>query len=88
MFHCRTHTWDGDERERRRKEIGWQREGEENFIPLDKDIFNPLSLHCRTHAYERERRKEIGWQREGEENFIPLDKDIFNPLSLHCRTHA
>ena len=60
MFHCRTHTWDGDERERRREEIGWQREGKENFIPLDKDIFNPLSLHCRIHTWdgdERERRR-------------------------------
>ena len=55
MFHCRTHTWDGDERERR-EEIGWQREGEENFIPSDKDIFNPLSLHCRTHAWDGDER--------------------------------
>ena len=52
MFHCRTHTWDVDERERRREEIGWQREGEENLIPIDKDIFNPLSLYCRTHTWD------------------------------------
>ena len=31
-------------RGRRGEEIGWQREGEENFIPIDKDIFNPLFL--------------------------------------------
>ena len=45
---------------RGRRGDGWQREGEENFIPIDKDIFNPLSLHCRTHAWdgdERERRQ-------------------------------
>ena len=30
--------------ERRREEIGWQ--GEENLIPIDKDIL----FHCRTHT--------------------------------------
>ena len=64
--------WDVDERERRREETGWRR-GEENFIPIDKDIFNPLSMfHCRTHTWdsdEKERRqdgdeREMGWLRE------------------------
>ena len=45
---------DGDKRERRREETGWRREGEENFIPIDKDIFNPLSMfHCRMYMTRR-----------------------------------
>ena len=99
MFHCRTHVQDYDQREtrrgeeRRRDETGWQQEGEENFIPIDKDLL--------THyLYVPLQDTHMGWRREGEEKrgdrmatrrrgeFVPLDKDIFNPLSLHCRTHA
>ena len=37
-------------------------EGEGNFIPIDKDLFNPLSMfHCRTHTWDgdkKERRQD------------------------------
>ena len=59
----------GEERrgeERRREEIGWQQEGEENLIPIDKDIFNPLSLcsiagHTHRMVTRGRRGEEIGW---------------------------
>ena len=58
----------GEERggeERRGEEIGWQREGEENSIPIDKEIFNPLSLcsiagHTHGTVTRGRRREEIG----------------------------
>ena len=87
LFHCRTHTWDGDKREERRGDRMATRRREENLIPIDKDIFNPLSLcsiagHTHRMVTRGRRGEEIGWQQEGEENLIPIDKEIFNPLSL------
>ena len=39
-----------------------RQDGNANFIPIDKDLFNPLSMfHCRTHTWngdERERRQD------------------------------
>ena len=46
--------------ERRRDETGWQQEGEENFIPIDKDLL--------THyLYVPLQDTHMGWRREGEE---------------------
>ena len=76
MFHCRTHVQDYDQRETRRgeerrgeerrgeerrgDETGWQQEGEENFIPIDKDLL--------THyLYVPLQDTHMGWRREGEE---------------------
>ena len=72
--------------ERRREEIGWQREGEENLIPIDKDIFNPLSLHCRTHTRDSDER---GDERRGDRMVTrrrgddPYDEDGGSTL-MHC----
>ena len=53
---------DGDERETRRRGDGMvtrgRGEGEGNFIPIDKDLFNPLSMfHCRTHTWDGDEKR-------------------------------
>ena len=59
----------GEERRGRRgEETEWQQEGEENLIPIDKDIFNPLSLcFIAGHTYRIMTRGRPGEERRGEE---------------------
>ena len=59
---------------------GWQQEGEENFIPIDKDLFNPQSLcSIARHTQGGDKRMTRGDRMvtRREENFIPIDKDLF-----------
>ena len=101
MFHCRTHTCDVDERGRRGEETGWWRKGEENLIPIDKDLFNPLflcSIAGHTHGMVTRGRRQGGDEREekrGDRVGTRRKRELYanrqgllTHYMFHCRTHT
>ena len=56
MFHCRTHAWDGDEREtRRRGDRMVTRERGQLYANRQEPTIS--MFHCRTHAWDSDERE-------------------------------